>query len=205
MRLVLETQDISSYLQRSDVIDFDSPAIAGLAYSLSEGISDEIQLVTAVYEYIRDEIDHSGDINASTMTCNASQVLAERHGICCAKSHLLAAVLRCLNIPTGLCYQWLASDNSENLQVLHGLNAVYLRPIDKWIRLDARGNKPGVQAEFSIDTEKLAWPVRTELGEADDPVIYAAPKPEVVQALRESLDRDGFWKKWSSIGRITNL
>ena len=36
-----------------------------------------------------------------------------------------------------------------------------------WIRLDARGNKENVHAEFSIEEEHLAFPVRNEFGEVD--------------------------------------
>lgn len=39
--------------------------------------------------------------------------------------------------------------------------------MNKWIRVDARGNKENVHAEFCIDEEKLAFPIRTELGEID--------------------------------------
>jgi len=38
---------------------------------------------------------------------------------------------------------------------------VYLAEFNKWIRLDARGNKEGVNAQFSIDQEQLAYLVRT--------------------------------------------
>ncbi len=67
---------------------------------------------------------------------------------------------------------------------LHGLNAVYLSSLAKWIRLDARGNKPGVQAEFSTGKELLAYTAQSELDEIDYPLIYARPHPTVVQALR---------------------
>ncbi|MCX8129709.1 MAG: hypothetical protein N3I35_06365 [Clostridia bacterium] len=41
---------------------------------------------------------------------------------------------------------------------------VYIKEIDKWIRLDARGNIPVVGAQFSLTEERLAFPVRQELG-----------------------------------------
>lgn len=201
MNLRVETQNLDDYLQQSEIIDYRSPAVVDLARTLAMGESGEINLAKKVFHYVRDEIDHSGDIGATAVTCSASQVLAERHGICCAKAHLLAAILRYLGIPTGFCYQWLVSDNDQNQLVLHGLNAVYLKTVGKWIRLDARGNKPGVQAEFSIDTEKLAWPVRSELGEEDDPLIYIEPNPQVVQILQETKDRSGFWERWATIKR----
>ncbi len=41
---------------------------------------------------------------------------------------------------------------------LHGLNAVHL-PEFGWYRIDPRGNKPGVDAQFSPPVERLAFPV----------------------------------------------
>lgn len=70
--------------------------------------------------------------------------------------------------------------------ILHGLNAVYLKDLDKWIRLDARGNKENVTAQFSVEQEKLAFPIRNELGETDDGIIYAVPNANVVLALEKS-------------------
>ena len=51
--------------------------------------------------------------------------------------------------------------------IYHGLNGVYLSDYGKWIRLDARGNKEGVNAQFSVETEQLAYAVRPEMGEED--------------------------------------
>ncbi|MCD7809309.1 MAG: transglutaminase-like domain-containing protein [Erysipelotrichaceae bacterium] len=60
---------------------------------------------------MRDNISHSADINEDIITISASQVLVEGHGTCFAKSHLLAALLRCKSIPTGFCYQKLILDD----------------------------------------------------------------------------------------------
>ena len=130
------------------------------------------------------------------VTCKASEVLEFGHGICCAKAHLFAAMLRFFGMPTGFCYQKLCSSQFPDVKVLHGLNAVYLRDLDKWIRLDARGNKPGVDAQFSIYEEKIAWPINKELGEEDNPIIFTEPNPVVVKLLMESKDRKELWKHW---------
>jgi hypothetical protein len=57
-----------------------------------------------------------------------------------------------------------------------------------WHRQDPRGNKPGVDAQFSLTTEQLAWPVATELGEHDYPQLLVSPHPDVVAALRGATD-----------------
>ena len=133
-----------------------------------------------------DNISHSGDIGGEVVTCSASEVIEHGQGICYAKSHLLAALLRCLSIPTGFCYQKLVlDDNSKPWLIIHALNAVYLKGLNKWIRLDARGNKEGVNAQFSTNREMLAFTVRNELGEENIPIIFAEPNYKCVNALKQ--------------------
>lgn len=139
------------------------------------------------YEYVRDQISHSADINEDIITCSASEVLKAGHGICFAKSHLLAALLRCKSIPAGLCYQKIIMDDeTAPVLVYHGLNGVYMKELKKWIRLDARGNKKGVNAQFFIEKEQLAYPIRPQMGEIDDFVVYPKPDVKVLEKLKEN-------------------
>lgn len=71
-------------------------------------------------------------------------MLRHRTGFCYAKSHLLAALLRANGIAAGLCYQRLSVNGGGTPYCLHGLNAVFLKDFG-WYRVDARGNKPGIQ------------------------------------------------------------
>ena len=75
---------------------------------------------------------------------------------CYAKSHLLAALLRANGIPTGFCYQRLSIDDKGAPFSLHGLNAVHLPEVG-WYRADCRGNKTGVDAQFTPPIERLAF------------------------------------------------
>jgi len=125
----------------------------------------------------------------------ASEVLKEKHGICFAKSHLLAALLRCQKIPSGFCYQRLILDDVHYpYLVLHGLNGVYIQEFNQWIRLDARGNEEGGNAQFSLNHEQLAFPVRKELGEENIPIIFANPIDSVINALTSYKNRDEVWR-----------
>ncbi|SHF98692.1 transglutaminase domain-containing protein [Ornithinibacillus halophilus] len=134
---------------------------------------------------MRDEISHSFDRNSSVVTISASETMKEKDGICFAKAHLLAALLRGMGIPTGFCYQRVTRKGTpESGYALHGLNAVYLD--GKWIRLDPRGNKPGIASEFSVTNEKLAYPIREELDEVDYPYVYSAPLKNVIAAMLQS-------------------
>ncbi|MBD2180067.1 transglutaminase family protein [Planktothrix sp. FACHB-1355] len=180
-----EISDMNEYLATSDVIDFDAPNIQAIANKLSQQAKTDVEIAKKAYEFVRDNIAHSCDINGKVVTCEASSVLRHQEGICFAKSHLLAAILRCMGIPAGFCYQRLVfHDDRPNYLTLHGLNAIYLNSIDRWIRVDARGNKKGVRAEFCLDRELLAYPVRTELAEIDYPNVYAQPNHQVVSALK---------------------
>ncbi len=67
---------------------------------------------------------------------------------------------------------------------MHGLNAVFISSLDKWIRLDARGNKNGINAQFSLDNEILAYSPIKEKGEVDFPTICAEPNKKVIEILQ---------------------
>ncbi len=75
------------------------------------------------------------------IACRASEALALGHGLCFAKSHLLAALLRFAGHPTGFCYVKLVDDDKPGRFVLHGFVAVHWQPTASWILLDPRGNR----------------------------------------------------------------
>ena len=143
-----------------------------------------MDVARACFEFVRDEIRHSGDYELNPVTCKASDVLKHGTGFCYAKSHLLAALLRANDVPAGLCYQRLTVENDSQPFCLHGLNAVFLEP-HGWYRVDARGNKEGVEADFSPPVEKLAFPVLSE-GEADLPEIWSESLDVVIRVLETS-------------------
>lgn len=186
MNLVLEKENLNEYLKSTEIIDFETKDIIYCANSLIQGLNDEVSIIKRIYEFVRDQIHHSFDINGKVITCKASDVLKYKQGICYAKSHLLAALLRSLGIPTGFCYQKLLFSDENPSIILHGLNGVYLKTIGRWIRLDSRGNKEGVNAQFSLEKEILAFPVRSELGEVDGKTIFTNPNSNVILALERS-------------------
>lgn len=195
LNLTLYTDEIEKYLSANNIIDYDNKLITQLSESLSDQAQDDLDYIRLAYEFVRDNISHSADTNNDLITCSASQVLKEGHGICFAKSHLLAALLRCRSIPTGFCYQKLILDDEvAPVLIYHGLNGVYISKYDKWIRLDARGNKSDVNAQFSIATEQLAFPIRSELGEKDIHIIYPEPDANVLEKLRAYKTRTELWR-----------
>ncbi|SFE72452.1 Transglutaminase-like superfamily protein [Paenibacillus catalpae] len=184
-----ESPLLADYLADSEIIDYRHPSILELAAELQQQSAGETAFVRSAFEYVRDRISHSWDIQSSHITCRASEVLLYREGICYAKSNLLCAILRSQGIPAGYCYQRLTlGDTPDTGYCIHALNAVYLQEISGWVRVDARGNKPGIDAQFSLDKEKLAFPIREEYDEIDYPVIYAAPHPSTIQVLQQNTD-----------------
>lgn len=182
-------EDIQSYLRFSHYIDGDSLSIQRKAAELKRYSENETELVKNTYHFVRDEIKHSWDAQDKRVTITASDVLREGVGICWAKANLLAALLRANNIPSGICYQRLTlGDTPDTGYCIHALNAVYIRAINKWIRLDARGNKAGVNAEFSLEKECLAFPIRAEYDEIDYKTLYAEPLQKTMDILEESTD-----------------
>ena len=194
MDIILYSNVIEDYLKCSNVIDFDNKEIIALVDMLFNKSCNELDFIKRAYEFVRDNISHSADINEDVITCSASEVLREGHGICFAKSHLLAALLRCKSVPTGFCYQKLIVDD-EKIPVLayHGLNGIYLKDYQKWIRLDARGNRSDVNAQFSIEKEQLAFSVRSQMGEEDNFIIYPDPDTNILKNLRENKTRTVLW------------
>lgn len=184
-----ESSSLADYLADSEFIDYRHPSILALAKELYARPADETAFVQAAFEFVRDRISHSWDIQSSRITCKASDVLAYQEGICYAKSNLLCAILRSQGIPAGFCYQRLTlGDTPETGYVIHALNAVYLTNENRWIRVDARGNKPGIDAQFSLGQEQLAFPIRAQYDEIDYPVIYSKPHPSTVNVLEKHKD-----------------
>jgi len=186
----VETMDC--YLSATNIVDWKASDVLVLAKKIAtqcareqEGEALSVSMDTAIaktsFEWVRDNIRHSWDYKQNPVTCRASSVLAHKTGYCYSKSHLLAALLRANNIPAGFCYQRLSLEGGGAPYCLHGLNAVYLQGYG-WYRIDARGNKKGVDAQFTPPVEQLAFPV-DEILEADLPEIWSEPLPVVVNAL----------------------
>ncbi len=172
---------MEKYLQHSDIIDWQDSTILELADRISIPHHTPAAIAKACFEWVRDEIHHSYDYQMNPMTCRASDVLKYKTGYCFAKSHLLAALLRANRIPAGFCYQRLSIDDRGAPYSLHGFNAIFLPEIG-WYRVDARGNRQGVNAQFTPPQEQLAFGIRLP-GEADFPDILSAPLPLVVRSL----------------------
>ena len=176
------------YLRATPIINWTHPAVQALAQSLAAGQASPAEIAQQCFTWVRDQIAHSVDYQLNPVTCVASDVLQARTGFCYAKSHLLVALCRANGIPAGLCYQRLQGDAQQSTYCLHGLVAVML-PLYGWYRLDPRGNRPGINAQFTPPIEQLAFAIE-QPGEADLQAVYPDPLPIVVAALQSAPTTD---------------
>ncbi|MDJ0714296.1 MAG: transglutaminase family protein [Prochloraceae cyanobacterium] len=180
------------FLKNTDIIDWEHVEVLNLAKKLAAETEEEI--VKNCFEFVRDKISHSSDYQMNPVTCKASEVLTKKTGYCYAKSHLLGALLRANGIPVGFCYQRLSVYENGEPYCLHGFNAVYLTGIG-WYRIDARGNKKGVNAQFTPPKEQLAYSINFP-EEVDCKRVFSEPLPIVVKALQT-------YKSWNEL--LNNL
>ena len=174
------------FLQASYYVDLQAENIQAAARELFAPGMTDVEKARTAYHFVRDEMLHSFDCRANVVTVRASEVLHHRTGICHAKANLLAALLRIQGIPTGFSFQritYAAQDESMGY-CTHAFNAVYLG--SHWVTLDARGNKPGIDAQFSLGDPILAYPPRPQFAEFLYPGIYSHPQPVTMRKLEAS-------------------
>lgn len=176
-RPLIVVSPAEDYLRCTEAVDFDEPAVAGLASAIGGGA--DMDVLRRAFELVRDRFPHSRDIGGDEVPFSASDVIRTGHGLCYAKSHLLAALLRYHGIPAGFCYQRL---NDDGTFLLHCYNAAYVD--GRWLRVDARGNNGSVHVEFDPDGDMRAIKTDEALGEKDYPVVFSRPDPGVIRALR---------------------
>lgn len=190
-----ETDDLGRFLEDTITIDWQTPEMMSTAKRLLERTTAPEDRIRCLFEFVRDKIDHSLDVETDLQTCRASEVLKERTGLCYAKSHLLAGFLRYAGFPAGFCYVRVAQDDRPGRFVLHGFNAVYLAGSGSWIYLDARGNREGVSTEcrFEAPWSLAHWP-DAKVGEVFLPFIYKRPGKRILDLLERAPSFDAVCK-----------
>ena len=174
---------MKTYLESTSIIDWHKPVIRNLADDLSAKSS--LDTAKNCFQWVRDNIKHSGEFKLNPVTLKASEVLQYKTGFCFAKSHLLAALLRANQIPAGFCYQCLSMDDIAAPYCLHGLNALYLEEYNSWYRVDPRGNNAQINAQFCPPVEQLAFPTNLPQ-EIDYLEVCAEPLDEIVSLLGDA-------------------
>ncbi len=185
---------MNQYLQASEIVDYHHPNVLAKAQELATSCRDpdNIEAIAcACFEWVRDHIQHSGDAKLAGNANTASEVLEAGNAWCFGKSHLLAALLRANDIPAALCYQRLRKGDAGGF-TLHGLNSILL-PRHGWYRVDPRGNKPGVDAQFTPPHEQLAWPTSAE-GEIDFMDRFTNPQSVIGEWASANVSYQQAWE-----------
>ena len=169
------------FLRSTELIDWHDPEIRALAQRLA--VHDRpYETAARCFDWVRDEISHSFDVETQLVSCTASDTLRNRTGICYAKSHLLAALLRANGIPAAFGYQRLSIDEAGTAFCLHGFNYVHLAD-HGWHPIDPRGNRAGIETRFDPPNVSLAFNIRVP-GEKTFTTVFMEPLDCVVQCLR---------------------
>ena len=92
---------------------------------------------------------------------------------CCARS----------GFPPASATRWCAARPDASELLLYGFNGVYLASRERWILLDARGNKPGPRRALRSRRAAPRGAGRPERGEWVYPSIWTRPAPVVVDLL----------------------
>ncbi|RVV99674.1 transglutaminase family protein [Mesobaculum littorinae] len=87
------------HLRRTDLLNFDAPAISGLIAARGWQSLPPFERIGAVYDYVRNEIVFGYNRDDAIP---ASEVLHDGYGQCNTKATLLMALLRSLDIPCRL-------------------------------------------------------------------------------------------------------
>lgn len=192
--MTAESDNPEDFLESTEVIDWRNAEILDAARSIAGSSDSDVEVSRRLFEWVRDSIPHSKDAGVECVTCKASDVLRQRTGICYAKSHLLAAMLRAMGIPAGFGYQLLCADPPYAGMVLHGFNGVFLRSQNRWFRVDCRGNTGSIDAQFWLGEERLAFPPDASRGEYTDDRIFRAPLPDVIRCLTNADSVTSMWR-----------
>mgnify|MGYP002508821740 CR=1 FL=1 len=86
MKKIIIKDTMEEYLSVSKYINWNENIIISKADEFKQKYADEISLIKAIYEFVRDEIKHSWDVQDKRVTKSATEVLEQGVGICWAKA-----------------------------------------------------------------------------------------------------------------------
>ena len=89
MKLIIR-DSFDDYLAASKYINWKDDCILAKSEEFKSKNADEISLIRTIYEFVRDDIRHSWDVQDRRITRSATEVLEQGVGICWAKANLPA-------------------------------------------------------------------------------------------------------------------
>src|SRR5690606_41633311 len=82
----MTANELGQYLAADEIIDGDHPRIVALSVQLRDRQPGRVGYARAAYEYVRDRIAHSFDVEDPRVSISASETLANGVGLCFAKA-----------------------------------------------------------------------------------------------------------------------
>ena len=179
--------DFKEYLKADEIIDFYNLDVKNKAKELKS--KNNLNSAKNCFNFVKDEIKHTGDYGCELTTLKASEVLKLGYGWCYAKSHLLCALLRANGIPCGFDYQRLSINDNGEPYSLHGLNTIYLDDYG-WFRVDARGDNKNLKTKFIAGEDCYAIKLNPKFEEYNLDLNLTTPYKKVVEALKNNPKSD---------------
>lgn len=81
MELICESNAFDPYLHESNEVDYSNPIVKEKVSELFKPSQTEIEKVKIAFEYVRDDISHSWDIQGTQVTCKRGKVFAMQNQI----------------------------------------------------------------------------------------------------------------------------
>ena len=136
--------EFAPFLRPNDYVDYvDAPRTVELAAELAAGREETLDIVSAVYRYVVENIAYDEELAATVdagYTPELDSVLEKGSGICFDYAALCSAMLRCRSIPCKLVtgyageafHAWISVWTEESGWV----DQLYFSDGDSWCRLD---------------------------------------------------------------------
>jgi len=169
-------EDFQIYLQPTQFIDSDAPAVAEFARSTLDAAKTDIEKGVKLYYAVRDQVRYDAyAIGFDPRAYKASSVLAAKVGFCIQKAILLAAVARAVEIPSRLGFADVRNHlTTKRLRELmgtdvfafHGYTDLYLD--GKWVKATPAFNRSLCERfkvrplEFDGKSDSIFHPLDTE-------------------------------------------
>jgi len=146
--LLQEVQGLDQYLEATETIDSDHPAVIAKAAELAEGEDDLFKVVFNLASWVEENIEYDLNTVTSAASQKGSWVLQNRQGVCDEMTSLFVAMARSLGIParfvSGISY----TNSQEVVDAVgsnwagHGWAEVYFPEIG-WVSFDVTFNQYG--------------------------------------------------------------
>lgn len=143
-----DVQGLEQYLEPTEIIDSDHPAVVAKAAELAEGEDDLFKVVFNLASWVEENIEYDLNTVTSAASQKGSWVLQNKQGVCDEMTSLFVAMARSLGIParfvSGISY----TNNEEVINAVgsnwagHGWAEVYFPDLG-WVSFDVTFNQYG--------------------------------------------------------------